>query len=154
MGGGETARQTLNWRERAACRGATQVMFNQNTGRGNYRGVYTEAQQVCGGCPVRLECRREYLAMELHRDELFSMGCVVGGMTPYDLRKARSRMRNAGMPETGDVVQHPKGEPLFVVRVEAIAEDGSEGRGVKLAGQDTWVAWPDWWAEGWRVLVR
>ena len=61
-----------DWIERAACRGRTDVDFDGPM-------AWPEAIDLCGGCPVRVECLR--WALDRHPDHDYG---ILAGTTAHD----------------------------------------------------------------------
>lgn len=70
-----------DWRKRAACIEADPGLFYPDTPVGvNHRQAYAAAREVCGTCPVKLDC----LEYAMHERETEGMW---GGLTPLEREK-------------------------------------------------------------------
>ncbi|MEU6150620.1 WhiB family transcriptional regulator [Actinosynnema sp. NPDC047251] len=88
-----TSGQPSGWRTSAACGGQDTELF--------FDASHPErAAEVCGGCPVREQCRTDQLAWERHGSAArrYSPAGFVGGLTGRE-RKAIHYPRSAARDE-------------------------------------------------------
>lgn len=71
-----------DWWERAACAKVDPDVFFPEKG-----GTTRPALRVCGGCPVRRQCREEVMALPVNLDRYG----VRGGLTERQRRKLRKQ---------------------------------------------------------------
>lgn len=88
---GSTAAGPDDWRTRAACLGMSDLMFDMDR--------IEDALDVCRSCDVIGECRDAVLTDNFLRRGYISVGAVVGGLPPSQLRKRRSDAKP--LPEVG-----------------------------------------------------
>lgn len=77
------------WRELAACKGDTAIMYPP---RGNY-GALRQALDMCASCPVTSQC----LDFALEFDETEGIWGGTSGRQRRDLRKTKTRQLNEAM---------------------------------------------------------
>ena len=70
----------MDWRDKAECRGMTEMFYNDS-----YR---TRCRQICGDCPVQKECLQESIELEDINQAFYG---IRGGMIPSE--RIRWRMR-------------------------------------------------------------
>lgn len=85
----ETVNDVPDWFDRAACKGLDPALFFPDTG--SRETVPREAERVCAGCPVRLDCL-EY-AIANHEDRGLWAG-VAFGLHGKRRRDAIAQARN------------------------------------------------------------
>ena len=79
----------MSWRDRAACKGATDLFFPpEDLTPTEYAQFTANAKAICMTCPVRLEC------LAAAGTEAQGHG-VWGGMTAEERKQARRRERRA-----------------------------------------------------------
>jgi WhiB family redox-sensing transcriptional regulator len=81
-------RDDHGWRAQAACRGAAAGLFFPDSHRSGYWEQVAEVKAICGGCPVREQCRAWALAHPAERG-------VWGGLTEADRRRLRKARQAA-----------------------------------------------------------
>lgn len=82
---GSTEIRPDDWRDRAACLGMSELMFDVDR--------TSDALDVCRECEVVEECRDDVMSDPFLRRAYASkdISAVVGGMAPSELRKRRKR---------------------------------------------------------------
>lgn len=84
------------WSDQAACRTVEMIVFfpeREHAGRGGTN--YSEARQVCAGCPVKAECLEDALVEERYQSGVYRHG-MRGGLSPEQrASEERKRRRDA-----------------------------------------------------------
>lgn len=75
----------MDWREEAACKGQTKLMYPDNWGSGQI----AKALAVCAECPVRAECLAETMVLE-GKGQRFG---IAGGLTAPDRYRLAGQTR-------------------------------------------------------------